>query len=365
MRKAAVLLFAFLLFWSLALQAEVKLNVTPYGYVKLDAVYETGMASHGNFILWAVDPGSSSGLFHLTANETRVGLKIAGLRVGGFDLGGKVEFDFFGGGAENKAQPMMRHAFLMLSNGSFSITAGQTWDIISPLIPATLNYSVQWAGGNIGYRRPQLSLRQDFKSEKSVFSLQAGVFRTITQDYDGDGIVDGTAAGTPMVQGRVAVKLMFGQASVQLGLSGHYGTTSGEIDLTTDSLNVDLAVVLCPRVRIQGEYFTGKNLGQFLGGIVQEVSDGREIRASGFFANLIADLSDRIQISVGYGMDDPEDEDLIDGMRSKNTTVWGTLFYKFSKHFLVGLDLSNWETGYLNQEAQKTFRIQHSWKLVF
>ena len=34
--------------------------------------------------------------------------------------------------------------------------AGQNWDLMSPLLPSTVNYSVGWAGGNIGFRRMQL-----------------------------------------------------------------------------------------------------------------------------------------------------------------------------------------------------------------
>jgi hypothetical protein len=366
MKKTLILAFILIFLLVIQLGAEDKLKVTPYGYVKLDAIYETGRASHGSFILWAADPGESDGLFHLTANETRVGLKIGGITVGNFDLSGKVEFDFYGGGSQNKATPMMRHAFMLLSNGLCSITAGQTWDIISPLIPSSLNYSVQWGGGNIGYRRPQLSLRRDFKSERSVFSLQAGAFRTITQDYDGDGIVDGMAAGYPMVQGRIAGKLLFGDGGhLQVGVSGHYGKSSGETDYTTDSVNLDVSIAFSKKFKLQGEYFTGKNLGQFLGGIVQEVNNGTEIRANGFWVNLVATVSKNISVSAGYSQDDPKDEDLSEGMRAKNNSVWANFVYKFSRHFLVGIEFSNWETEYLNQGKQKTFRIQNAWKLIF
>ena len=41
---------------------------------------------------------------------------------------------------------------------TFTILGGQTWDVISPLNPRSLNYSVYWWAGNIGYRRPQVRL---------------------------------------------------------------------------------------------------------------------------------------------------------------------------------------------------------------
>ena len=345
-----------------------KITVTPYGYVKLDAIYETGKASPGNYILWATDPGESDGLFYVTANQTRLGFKIQGIRFGKFKGYGLVEVDFYGGGAggaDNKAYNFMRHAFLEITNGDFFIKAGQNWDIISPLNPVTLNYTVNWACGNIGYRRPQLSLRKDFNSEKTTVSLQCGIFRTITKDYDNDGINDGIASGTPTLQGRIASKFKFGKSSLQIGISGHYGKTGGEVDFTTNSINFDLALVISPKIKIIGEYFSGQNLGMFLGGIIQEINNNSEIRAKGFYVNLIAALSKKIQLSIAYGMDDPDDEDLSAGNRAKNSSYFGSLLYTLSSHLKVGLEVSNWETDYLDLETEKTFRIQHSWILSF
>ena len=84
--------------------------------------------------------------------------------------GGRVEIDFYGGGAENKSNPMMRHAYLNLDwpKDKFSILAGQTSDVISPLFPDTLNYTVGWWVGNIGYRRPQIRLTKSYTLDKDM-----------------------------------------------------------------------------------------------------------------------------------------------------------------------------------------------------
>ena len=347
---------------------EEKVTVKPYGYVKLDAVYETGNSSHGNFIIWAKDPGDSDGLFHMTGNQTRLGLAIKGFGFGKFKATGKVEIDFFGGGTENKALNMMRHAYLQISDGSLTIIAGQTWDIIAPLNPPTLNYPVLWGSGNIGYRRPQLSLRKDIKAGKNLFSIQAGLFRTIAGDYDGDGIEDGTAAGFPSLQGRLSGKFSLGEsASLQLGISGHYGKSKGIMEFTSDSLNADFLLVLSPKFKIIAEYFSGKNLGTFLGGIAQSVSVplGVEVETKGFFVSAVGALSPKLQVAVGYGLDDPDDATLLPGGRSKNSTCFGNLVVKLSRSVKVGLEVSHWETDYLNLDPQKSLRLQNSWILSF
>jgi hypothetical protein len=345
-----------------------KTTVKPYGYIKLDAIYETGSSSHENYTIWARDPGNSDGMFYVTARQTRLGLAIKGISFGDFKVSGKVEVDFHASGVpENKPYNFMRHAFLTVSNGSFSVIAGQTSDIISPLYPDTLNYTVLWGAGNIGYRRPQLGFRQDFKAGKNTFTIHAGITRTITGDYDGDGINDGIAAGFPTLQARIGGKFSLGSnSSLQLGVSGHYGKSKGEIEYTSDSINVDFLLVVS-KFKLIAEYFSGKNLGAFLGGIVQNVNvaTDEEIKTKGFFVNAVIAASKKVQFSFGYGMDDPDDDNLLSGNRSKNTSIFGNFTVALSPSLKIGLEISNWQTDYLNREQQKTLRFHHCWILTF
>lgn len=350
---------------------EEKITVKPYGYIKLDAIYETGNSYPGNYTLWAQDPGNSDGVFHVTARQTRLGLAVKGISFGNFKVTGKVEVDFHSSGVpENKSYNFMRHAFLTISNGSFTIIAGQTSDIISPLVPSSLNYPVLWCAGNIGYRRPQLSFRQDFKSGKSTFTIQGGIVRTITGDYDGDGINDGIAAGFPTVQGRIGGKFALGSgSSLQLGFSGHYGKSKGDVEFTSDSINVDFLLVVS-KFKIIAEYFSGKNLGTYLGGIAQNVNlnTNEEINAKGFYVNAVAAVSKKVQFSFGYGMDDPDDNNLnysSGSSRTKNTSIFGNIVINLSPSLKIGLQVSNWQTDYLNREKQETLRFQHCWILNF
>ena len=81
--------------------------------------------------------------------------------------GGKVEIDFERTiDVENKSSVLLRHAYVEVKNDDFRLLAGQTWDVISPLCPGVLFYSVGWDGGNIGYRRPQ------FRGERYMRSLR-------------------------------------------------------------------------------------------------------------------------------------------------------------------------------------------------
>jgi hypothetical protein len=339
-------------------------EVSAYGYVKLDTIYETGNSFPGNYAFYAVNPGDSDGLLHMTANQTRLGLTIKAPGCGDFKLSGNVEIDFYGGNAENKAYNFMRKAYLEISNGKISILAGQTSDIISPLFPSDLNYSVLWGMGNIGYRRPQLRLTKYFKGEKSEFKLEVGVVRAI-----GNGLFGGIALGTPNAQGRLSGKFLMANAAVELGVSGHYGKSkeSAAKDFTTQSINVDFQLSMGKNVKFLAEYFNGKNLGTYLGGILQSsnTDTGTEIAAQGFFANLVIQLSPKISSSLAFGTDDPKDGDLSAGYRSKNTAIFGNIIFKLAPALSMGFQATHCQTDYLNLENQKTLRLQNSWMLSF
>lgn len=347
---------------------ESSLSLVPYGYVRLDAIYETGSSSHGNYVIWAADPGRSDGLFHLTANQTRLGLRLAAGKVGPFTLGGCVEIDFYGGGAENKAFNYMRHAYLELKNDHWSIIAGQTWDIINPLNPATLNYAVMWSNGNIGYRRPQLSVHYRVQAGKTQLIFEGGIFRTIAGDLDSDGIDDGTAQGLPTLQGRVAAKVpLRGDGFVQIGISGHTGNTKGKVPYDSHSLNVDLTLTLSKRLTLLGEFYSGKDMLPFMGGIAQGVNSTskREIESTGVYAAAQAGLTTRLKLNAGWGQDTPKRETLAPGNRSKSQTAFANLIYTLKKPFAMGLEIARVATDTLGGKSQRTLRFQHCWTLSF
>ena len=144
-----------------------------YGFIKVDAAYDTSHANPGNFVRWIdLEPGNENDeQFNLTANQTRLGLWLTSPDDPDKSLltKGRVEIDFYGGGAENKPNPMLRLAYIDLHwrKSGWRFLAGQSFDVISPLFPVTINYSVQWWAGNIGYRRPQLQLGRKFSLSDS------------------------------------------------------------------------------------------------------------------------------------------------------------------------------------------------------
>ena len=373
MRRTVVLLTLIALgLLTPAAQAEEKAPAYTFkfsGYFKGDLVYDQSRVNSGNYALYVLDKAENDYL-SLTARESRFGLDFS-WNEEDIRTDARFEFDFYGLGVssasltsqENKAAPMLRHAYVQLTKGRWSLLAGQTSDIISPLVPRTANYTVLWDQGNIGYRRPQLraSTWAD-ASEKVKVSAAVGAFRTLGGDLDGDGVDDGADAAVPTVEGRLglAAKLCE-KRSVEIGFSGHYGKEEYQADNVTNdveswSANADLKFVCMNVFELAGEFFTGENLGTYYGGVGQTVNPVREeVRAQGGWIELSCKPVSRLWLNAGCGLDDPDDEDFViaagttstKSFIGKNSSVFGSVMYDLTSTVTAMLELSRLETTYL------------------
>ena len=356
----------------------------PYGYVKLDASYDDSRTNYGNFVLYVPNESlhKDDNEFNMTARQTRLGLDILAPDTYDWQAWGRIEFDFYGDGTkhENKADVLLRHAFVELKKGNLSILAGQTSDLISPLTIDTLNYTVGWSAGNIGYRRPQLRGTYTYpinQSNKLIYSLALSrTSGTVNEDLDLDLENDGEDAGFPTVQGRLALatKLLSSSPTV-IGLSGHYGEE--EIDwevvrpLVPDtrqervkswSVNGDLELPLTSKLALKGEAFAGYNLDDYFGGILQGVNPTtREvIKSVGGWMQLAYKRNDKWNYRLGFGIDDPRNSDLSNGQRNRNSFYFGNIVYSLIPPVDIGLEYSHWQTDHENLSAGTDNRIQTS-----
>jgi len=358
-------------------------DVQLYGKIKLDASYDTGRSNTGNFARW-VNPGekkSGDDQFNMTANETRLGLKFKGPNSPDLNTSGLIEIDFYGGGGETSPHPRMRHAYLNLEwpKKKLSVLAGQTWDVISPLNPGTLNYTVLWWGGNIGMRRPQIRVTKGLAvNDDTEITLQGALLRTMgttSSAFDpGDA---GEDAGFPSVQGRVSVKTpVFGSRKSTFGVSGHFGQEEYDTNASGDNFNLyswsgnlDVQVPVNDWLTFKAEAFTGQNLAAYAGGIGQGVNtvgtDVSEIKSSGGWIAASMKPCDKWLFNVGASGEFITGGVTIDGTRTSNACVFGNAIYEFNKHASVGFELSNWHTEYRAATGGNDIRAQTSFIYKF
>jgi hypothetical protein len=357
-------------------------SIIPYGYLWGNTVYSTERTTPGSYTLYvqSASTGPESECI-VDARNTRLGFDVKGPPVPFFNCakgGGKVEIDFQQNvlSTENKPTILLRHAYAEVKDEEMRFLVGQTWDVISPLFPGMLMYSVGWDGGDIGYRRAQVRGERYLAfSDASLVTTQLSINQQVFEDVATP--LAAASSNWPIVEGRVAWTV--GQRGpgcfpIVVGVSGHIGeeeerTAAGfDVRARTWSGNIDVRVPITERFGVQGECQVGENLGAFLGGIGQGVDSTffNAIRDVGGWLELWYDWTPRLHSHVGYSIDDPNDNDLhTAGERSYNQFYFGNLSYDLTKNFLVGMEVSSWKTLYVGRLPGDSVRCEFVAKYGF
>jgi hypothetical protein len=355
-------------FWS-------TLDIQFYGYVKLDAAWDSSGVFPGDYVLFTDRGRDGDDEFNLTAKQTRLGARITGPDTGNMKTSGVIEFDFYGSaGAENKANVLLRHAYMTFDwpDDKFSILAGQASDVISPLYPNTLNYTVLWDAGNIGYRHPQVRLTQQLQVRDDMTLELAGAISRTIGDVDYLGFTSGADAGFPTFQGRAGLTFpWFGFKPTTVGVSAHWGREQYSSDNKVDSwsLNLDVLQPICPVVTVKGELYVGENLDDYFGGIGQGIRAGAtDFHAigdrGGWFAVVLGPW-DAWSFNVGAGLDDVESGDVDTDDRTSNRSLFANAIYALNKNADIGVELSQWRTDFKGDDDVDDVRIQTSFIYKF
>jgi hypothetical protein len=317
--------------------------------------------------------------FSMTPKQTRIDMKIYGPQSEEFKTSGLVEIDFYGTDAgENKAGILLRHAYMQLDwpKDRFSILAGQTSDLISPLYPSTLNYTVNWWVGNIGYRRPQIRFTKIYALDKDVDWTIAGAFvRTIGSTSNIFTPDTGRESGLPGLQARTALKFpFFGDKPTEVGFSSHWAKEELDTDpyghhknFYSWSYNIDITQPVNKWLAFKSELFTGQDLSTYLGGIGQGINTttNKEIGSKGGWIAASLGPWDKWNFNVGAGVDTADKDDVDTGARTLNRNVFGNMIYSFDKNAKVGLELSHWRTEYKGPGGAESFRAQMAFMYNF
>ena len=93
------------------------------------------------------------------------------------------------------------------------------------------------------------------------------------------------------------------------------------------------------------------------------------IRTVGGWGDIWYKLSSRLTTHVGYGIDDPRNEDLgqflddnlhpVAGQRARNQVAWVNLIWDVTKEFDVGFEISHRETSYIAPSIANSAMIYH------
>ena len=363
-----------------------------YGAIRFEASYDMARTNDGdsaNLVL-SEQNRSDDNTFNMTAQNTILGLNIYGPSTDEVSTRGKFEIDFRSPAAvENAPLVWLREAYMevawnLSAEDRLSLIAGQTWEVVSPLVPPTLDWGAMWFEGNLGIFEPQLRLTYDRKlSDAADIKFELAAVRHIGRPALVGGVRfdpgdTGEDSGMPNFQGRVSVSfpgLYFGDEADQkhttLGVSGHYGLEEYDLnagndhmDFDTWSVNLDLTQPLTKWLTLAGEAFAGQNLDCVMGGLGNAsvvTATGNELTSRGGWA--AAQLGpfkglEKWQFAAGAGCEDANISDLPTGGITLNSIIFGNVIYAINKNVSIALQLSHLLTEYKNMNDGDDIRAQ-------
>ncbi len=360
-----------------------------YGFLRLDAMYDDSRMNDPQipFAVQSEDSTPPSGApsgsvqdpdndeLAFSARLTRLGFNFASNdpvpMFGQPKLGGKLEFDFYNIGlndSDSRNAVRMRLAYLTLAWERWSLLAGQDWDVISPLYPAVNHDLMMWGAGNTGDRRPQLTLKNTLPLGPGNLISQFGFGFTgaVGGSVVDGGLSSGENSGRPMLHARVGYHGKTGSnGAYQLGIWAHDSEEeydadgTGEASYDSNSVGLDAQAPLYhDKLWLMGEYWSGENLRDIRGGILQGVNPttGETIDSDGGFLELGWKATGTCTLHAGYSYDDPEDADLDTFQRSENQVPYVAARWRFGD-LRMGLEYLNWHTEYEGLEDGDAHRI--------
>jgi hypothetical protein len=319
------------------------------GFARLDVLADDSQMSDilaPMYVLLEGHHGHTDAEMTMTPRLSRVGLDLDRWDVGDYTSGeGALEIDFAGGAGTSAIR--LRQAYGKLSFWHMvELVAGQTTDLISPLVPSAASDTQLVFAGNTGDRRPQLQILVTGGQLLAGVAVAAnGSLARI--DADGDGRIDGMASARPMLQwlvewqwhGDARVGAWGHVASAELAGGGGYG---GE------SFGVHAYLPVSRRVVVLGEGYLGSNLADIGGGIAQAYNPTlqRTVRGGGGWLELAMAASDRHLLALGASTDFAREDDVDTGAPTRNSTAYGVVRYKPRTAVEVGLEYLVWSTRY-------------------
>ena len=363
-------------------------RVTPYGRLWASVIGSTSRPSPQDAIHHIL-PSDTYGQFNTAfqARSSRLGLNIEAPEMctwlGKMRSSGKVEVDFRNdtGNAENKGSILLREVYWQLENEDWKFLFGQTKDVISPLNTGMLNYYNLWDAGNIGYRNPQFQITRYFYwSQNTRMEFTTSLSQMCGSDYSA---YDHTGS-YPTVMGRVGwtIARPCCKYPVQFGISGHIGEQRYDFpgqktEIDSWSANLDMSVPFTNRCGIRGELFTGEGLAGVYGGVSQGIDYDPlsktgtcdAVKSTGGWLEFWWDWTEQLHYHLGYGIDDPDEEDAEAISIAKNSVIYTNLVYDFTKFLRTGIEYSYWTTDYREGnpagEEGEAHVVEWMWQLEF
>lgn len=337
---------------------------TPYVWFWLTATHETNQMFSGDYPLWVRNTDRSHTYFDMKA--TRLGLNVTAPEssaLPGVKVTGVFEMDFQNTYVlENDADVELRKAYIQLQNDDFMFMIGQTWELLSPLYPTALNWGCGTAGGNFGFRRPQVRFDRYFQRHNGRFAIQTCILSSSTSNFS---VADGAAytgkmGRYPEFQLRLERTWketdLWKSAMFAVGAKigdKEYVMDNDEFHRTSWAFTADTKVRLTDKFFFLGEFYVGELLAVNCAAIMQDLNTQtrEDVGSTGGWLAFGWDITPELHYSIGYSIDNVWNSRICPGMKAKNHFIFTNISRDITKSLNIGFEYEYYETEYYQQRT--------------
>jgi hypothetical protein len=377
-----------------------KYRVRFSGMVLLNAFETRGAVDNLDFpeIATAPEAPGTSGAFSGSLRQSQLGVEVFGPDVAGAHTSANVKFDFAGGQVDTSNGAVMgivrlRTGTIRMDWADTSIVAGQDAVFFAPLVPtslASLAVPALSYSGNLWMWTPQIRVEHRMAlSDDSSLLLQAGILDSLTGDYpDPEDRVpsEGEQSGQPAYAARVAWSHHAFGRDVTVGVGGYYGRQNWGFGRGVDGWagTADVTVPLGKYFDFTGEFYRGRAVGGFGGGVGQSVllsgpqTDAatviRGLDSMGGWAQLKYKPRANLELNFALGQDNPfagelrnfpATEALYGQLISRNLTPFVNFIYHARSNVLFSAEYRRLQTYNLDSNLETANQIGLSVGYIF
>jgi hypothetical protein len=264
-----------------------KYRVRLSGIVLLNTAVTRGSVDNLDFPQIATPPEApeTSGAFSGSLRQSQIGIEAFGPDIAGAHTSANVKFDF-AGGFPNLPNGVafgimrLRTGTVRFDWENTSVVAGQDSLFFAPLTPTTLTSLAIPAlsyTGNLWSWTPQIRIEHRITlSEASHLLVQAGILDSLTGNEPTAAYrypTAGEQSGQPAYASRIAWSHRAFGKDLTLGMGGYYGRQNWGFGRTVDgwAVTTDVSIPLGSYFGLGGEFYRGRGLGGFGGGVGQSL----------------------------------------------------------------------------------------------
>jgi hypothetical protein len=352
---------------------EPDIEAAVHGLVLMNAFHTSDKTNNSDVPQFAVPPdpadNPASSASGGTVRQSRVTVVALVPDFARGALRGELDVDFYGGqqpSTGGRTFPLLRirRAFAELSWNRFTVLLGQESPpiaMVSPSSLAAIGFPEFAGSGNLWLWLPQVRLSGDLAPVGTLrIGGEVAALAPTSGEAQGGFLTQPDIAersGRPFLQGRLRARWGALEEPGELSLGGHYGwiVGAGGDRVASRAAAISLWTPVSRWLEIRAEGFTGQALAGLGGGGIGQnmVRDGVPVRTTGGWVQLNLRPSTAWEIGGGFGIDDPDDEDLLPASRLRNRSVEGHVLWRRAP-LVVGAEVRDIRTRYADPAGTRS-----------